>query len=92
MKYGGRISSVFEINSMDGNHERISGSAGISPIYARFNLDGPFFSDKSTFVTSFRSTYSDWLLNSINVPELNQSTAGFYDIQAKLNLFLNAKE
>ena len=91
VKYGGRISSVFEINSMDGNHERISGSAGISPIYARFNLDGPFFSDKSTFVTSFRSTYSDWLLNSINVPELNQSTAGFYDIQAKLNLFLNTK-
>ncbi len=91
VKYGGRISSVFEINSMDGNHERLSGSAGISPIYARFNLDGPFFSDKSTFVTSFRSTYSNWLLSNINVPELNQSKAGFYDIQAKLNLFLDRK-
>ena len=91
VKYGGRISSVFEINSIDGNHEKISGSAGISPIYARFNIGGPIFSDKSTFVTSFRSTYSNWLLSNINVPELNQSKAGFYDIQAKLNLFLNKK-
>ncbi len=90
-RYGGRISSVFEINSIDGNQERLSGSAGISPIYARFNLGGPFLSKKSTFITSIRSTYSDWLLNRINVPDLNNSSAGFYDIQAKLNLYLNEK-
>ncbi len=91
VRYGGRISSVFEINSLDGNHERLSGSAGISPIYARFNLGGPLLSKKSTFLTSFRSTYSDWLLSRLNVPELYNSKAGFYDIQTKLNLYLNDK-
>jgi hypothetical protein len=91
VRYGGRISSVFEINSKDGSNERLSGSAGISPIYARFNLGGPLFSAKSTFQTSFRSTYSDWLLSRINVPELYNSEAGFYDIQARLNLSLNDK-
>jgi hypothetical protein len=91
VKYGGRISSVFEINSIEAGHEKISGSAGISPIYARINLDGPLFSKNCTFLTSFRTTYSDWLLNQINVPELYNSTAGFYDVQAKLNLRINAK-
>jgi hypothetical protein len=91
VKYGGRISSVFEINSIDGNHEKVSGSSGISPIYARFNIGGPLAEGKSTFLTSIRSTYSDWLLRKIKVPELNQSSAGFYDIQGKLDLFLNKK-
>jgi hypothetical protein len=90
-RYGGRISSVFEINTTDGGHERLSGSAGISPIYARFNLGGPLLSEKSTFLTSIRSTYSDWLLSRLNVPELYNSKAGFYDIQAKLNLYINEK-
>jgi len=91
VKYGGRISSVFEINTIEGNHEKIAGSAGISPISARVNIDGPFFSDKSTFVTSFRSTYSNWLLSKIKVASLYKSKAGFNDIQAKLNLRLDEK-
>jgi len=89
VKYGGRISSVFEVNTIDGNHDKISGSAGISPISARINFDGPLFSKKSTFFISFRSTYSNWLLKRIHVPELYKSKAGFYDAQAKLNLWLN---
>jgi hypothetical protein len=89
VKYGGRISSVFEINTIEGSHDRISGSAGISPLSARINVGGPLFSDKSTFVTSFRSTYSNWVLNQIKVPELYKSKASFNDIQVKLNLYLN---
>jgi hypothetical protein len=89
VKYGGRISSVFEINTIEGNHERISGSAGISPLSTGVNLDGPLFSDKSTFVTSFRTTYSNWVLNQIKVADLYNSKAGFKDFQLKLNLYLN---
>jgi hypothetical protein len=89
VKYGGRLSSVFEINTMEGNHQKLSGSAGISPLSARVNVDGPLFSKKSAFVTSFRSTYSDWVLNLMKVPELYKSKASFYDVQVKLNLYLN---
>jgi hypothetical protein len=91
VRYGGRISSVLEINTIEGNHEKISGSAGISPISARINIDGPVFSKKSTFLTSFRSTYSNWILSKIKVPELYNSKASFYDAQAKLDLYLNEK-
>ncbi len=89
VNYGGRISSVFEINTIEGNHDKISGSTGISPISTRANIDGPLFSEKSTFLASFRSTYSNWLLSQFKVAELYKSKANFDDIQAKLDLFLN---
>lgn len=88
-KYGGRISSVFEINTIEGNHKKISGSAGVSPLSSRVNIDGPLFSDKSSFLASFRTTYSNWVLDQINVAELHNSKASFNDIQLKLNLYLN---
>lgn len=88
VKYGGRISSVFEINTIDGNKEKIEGAGGISPVSARFHIDGPL-SKNSTFLASFRSTYSNWLLDVIKVPDLYKSKVSFYDAQAKTNLYLN---
>lgn len=91
LKYGGRISSVFEINTIEGGHERISGSAGISPISARINVDGPFIFKKSSFVSSFRSTYTNWIMNAIKVTQFYKSKAGFYDAKAKFKLFIDDK-
>ncbi len=91
-RYGGRISSVLDINTRDGNPDRFSGSGGISPVSARFSIDGPLFSDKSTFLISGRTTYSNWLLDFIDVPDLYNSKVSFYDVQAKLNLHLSEKD
>jgi len=88
VKYGGRISSVFEINTREGNKEKIAGAGGISPISAHFHIEGPL-TKKSTFLASFRSTYSNWVLNLIKVRELYKSKANFYDAQIKTNLYLN---
>lgn len=91
LKYGGRISSVFEINTIEGGHEKISGSAGISPISARINVDGPFIFKKSSFVSSFRSTYSNWIMNTIKVSQFYKSKAGFYDAKAKFKFNISDK-
>ncbi len=91
-RYGGRVSSVLDINTQDGNPDKFSGSGGISPVSARFSIDGPLFSKKSTFLFSGRTTYSNWLLDFINVPDLYNSKVSFYDIQAKLNLYLSEKD
>jgi hypothetical protein len=90
-RYGGRVSSVLDINTRDGKPNKFSGSGGISPVSARFSIDGPFFSEKSTFLISGRTTYSNWLLDFIDVPDLYNSKVGFYDVQAKLNLYLSEK-
>jgi hypothetical protein len=88
VRYGGRISSVFEINTKQGNKEKIEGAGGISPVSARFHIDGPI-SKNLTFLASFRSTYSNWVLNAIKVKDLYKSKIGFYDAQLKTNFFLN---
>ncbi len=89
VRYGGRISSVLDINTRDGEPDKFSGSGGISPVSTHINIDGPFFPENSTFLASFRTTYSNWLLDFINVPDLYNSQVDFYDAQAKLNLPVN---
>ena len=88
--YGGRISSVYEINTKDGNPEELAGNGGVGLYSARLMLEGPV-APKSTFVFSSRGTYSDWLLEQIKIPELYNSEVGFYDVHGKVNLQLNEK-
>src|SRR6185369_15306553 len=44
-EYGGRLSSVLEVNSPEGNKKKFSGSGGISPITGRLTLEGPIIKD-----------------------------------------------
>lgn len=83
-EFGGRLSSVLEVNSPEGNKKKFSGSGGISPIAGRLTLEGPIIKDKTSFLIGARSTYSDWLLNKIPNKTLNNSDGSFYDINANL--------
>lgn len=62
VRYGGRISSVLDIKTKDGNNSKIKGSLGLGLLTSRVEIDGPIVKDKTTFVLSGRTTYSDWLL------------------------------
>src|SRR5689334_11144868 len=61
-KFGGRLSSVLDISSREGNKKKISGSAGIGVITSRINLEGPIVKDRTSFIFGARTTYADWLL------------------------------
>ena len=90
-KYGGRLSSVLDVTTRDGNKKNISGAGGIGPLDARLTIEGPLFSDKTTFLIAGRSTYSDWLLNQIPNKEYQNSSAGFYDANIRLTHEFNSK-
>lgn len=86
-KYGGRISSVLEINGREGNKKKFSGSASIGLLTSRLTLEGPI-GKKTSFILGGRTTYSDWLLNLL--PEKSgykDGKAGFYD----MNLIVDHK-
>jgi hypothetical protein len=89
-EYGGRISSVFDIHTRSGNKLSYSGNGGISPVTAKLLFEGPLIRGKSSFLVSGRSTYSDWILKRINNPDIRNSNAAFYDLNAKLNYEINA--
>ena len=75
----------------DGNKKKFSGAGGIGPLDARLTLEGPIFSEKTTFLIAGRSTYSDWLLKQIPNDAYKNSSAGFYDANLRLTHEINAK-
>lgn len=83
--YGGRLSSVLDIRAREGNLKKFSGSGGISPVAARLTLEGPLVKDKTSFLVGVRSTYSDWVMRQVNVKNLLNSQANFYDVTANIN-------
>jgi len=85
-KYGGRISSVLEINTKDGNKKKFQGAASIGLLTSRLTLEAPLFKGKGSFIVGGRTTYSDWLMKKI--PEksgYSNGNAGFYDVNASVN-------
>ena len=91
-EFGGRISSVLDISTREGNKKKFSGSGGISPITGRLALEGPIIKEKSSFLIGARSTYSDWLLNQIPSSELKDSEASFYDVNLNINHEFSSKD
>jgi hypothetical protein len=89
-RYGGRLSSVLEMQMKDGNKEEIHGEAGIGLISSRLTLEGPIKKGKSSFLVSGRRTYIDALIYPF-LPKDQKAGYFFYDFNAKLNFILNEK-
>lgn len=90
-RYGGRISSVLEVETKDPIVDSLKFSGGIGLISGRFTVEAPVVKDKIGVMLSGRSTYSDWLLNAVKNPQLENSSASFYDLNAKTSFRLNDK-
>ena len=90
-KYGGRLSSVLDVDVKDGNNKKWTGSAGISPLTSKFSIEGPLQKDKTSVIAGFRTTYSDWLLNQIPSSSYSNSTANFYDASLHVSHIINSK-
>ena len=92
-KYGGRLSSVLEINGKEGNKKNISGTAGIGLLTSRLTLEGPIIKNSTSFVIGARTTYSDWILGAIPKSDgYSNSKAGFYDLNLILNSQIDKKD
>jgi hypothetical protein len=84
-EYGGRISSVFDIKTKDASTTEFKGEASIGAVTSNISVEIPVVRDKSGLLFGVRSTYSNWILKSLNDKSLNNSSASFYDVIAKYN-------
>jgi hypothetical protein len=87
-RFGGRLSSVLDIGSREGNKKELSGSAGIGAVTSRVTVEGPLVKDKSSFILGGRTTYANWLLKLLP-DEYNDSKASFYDVNLIVNHEIN---
>ena len=78
-RFGGRLASVLDINSREGNKKNYTGSAGIGVVTSRVHLEGPIAKDRTSFIFGARSTYANWLLGLLP-SEYEDSRASFQDV------------
>ncbi|MCP4440015.1 MAG: TonB-dependent receptor [Aureispira sp.] len=85
-EYGGRVSSVLDIHTKEGNNQRFSGSGGVGLLTSRLSLEGPIVKGKGSFIVAGRYSYFDLLLKLVSKDStIKNSQARFYDINAKAN-------
>ncbi|MDR2894653.1 MAG: TonB-dependent receptor [Alistipes sp.] len=85
-RFGGRISSVLDIHSREGNKKEFAGSASLGLLTSRLTLEGPLWRDRTSLIVGGRTTYSDWILRQL--PEQSgykNGNAGFWDVNASLS-------
>lgn len=93
-QYGGRLSSVLDINLKEGNNKEFHGAGGIGLIASRLTLEGPIKKDVSSFIISGRRTYADVLIKPFAAEgsQARESDYFFYDLNAKVNYKLSDKD
>lgn len=91
-KYGGRISSVLDLQMTEGTMERWMLKGGISPVTSRITLEGPIVKDRSSLIISGRSTYSNYILKRLNRAEFRNSKADYYDVSARYKTSLGQND
>lgn len=86
---GGRLASLIDIRSRDGNMHDLSGVAGIGIISSRVTLEGPVKNGSSSFLISGRRTYLDMFLPLSSDRDIRDNRLYFYDTNLKLNYIIN---
>ena len=99
-RYGGRLSSIIEIDMKEGNMKEFHGEGGIGIITSRLTLEGPIVKDKVSFMISGRRSYLDLLARPVVKSAFSQDNPNggslgfdlqFYDLNAKVNWKVNEK-
>jgi CarboxypepD_reg-like domain/TonB-dependent Receptor Plug Domain len=93
-EYGGRLSSVLDVNMKEGNNKEFKLEGGIGLIASRLSLQGPIIKNKASFILSGRRTYATELLKLVqpNNERLKNFGYYFYDFNAKINYKLGSND
>ena len=92
--FGGRMSSVLEVNMNEGNNKSFKVKGGIGAISSRITVEGPLKKDKGSFIVSGRRTYIDVIMKAA-IPDTSPfagTSYFFYDFNLKLNYKITQKD
>jgi hypothetical protein len=94
-RYAGRLSSVIDISTIDGNMNEVHGDFSVGLLSTQLTLEGPLKKGKTSFVVSARRSYPDLLIspiikNSDDGPQ--KFSAFFYDLNTKIHHQISDKD
>ena len=90
VRFGGRLSSVIDINTKDGDKQHFGGSATLGLLAAKFNVEGPIIKDRTSFTLSGRRSWADGIMRLAQKGK-DKTLVGFYDVNAKLHHKISEK-
>ena len=94
-RYGGRVSSVVDVRSLDGNNKSLRAELSVGIISSKLTLDGPIFNEKTTFIISGRRSYFNLYSGALeNLQVLDQDFPGyyFYDLNTRITHTFSQKD
>ena len=83
-RFGGRISSVLDVHTNDGDMYKYHGAFTVGLLSSRLNFEGPIIKGKTSFLLSARRSYYDLLMRPF-MPDDEKVGVKFYDMNLKLN-------
>ncbi len=86
-RFGGRLSSILDVRTKDGNNKHFAGAGGIGTLASRLMIEGPIKKDKSSFILSGRASNVGLYLKAADT----DNGVLFYDLNAKVNWRANNK-
>ena len=96
-RYSGRVSSITDVRTRDGNMEQVHGTASLGLLDGRIQVEGPISKNRTSFNVSLRRSWIDLLLRPVcaiaNKGSDEKYTLGymFHDFNAKLTHHINNK-
>ena len=87
-QFGGWTSSVLDIKGATGNNEHIKTKGSIGTAVGKILVEGPI-GNNFTFVSSYRKSYTSWLVSQVYNKAIANSDANFYDLSFSGKIKLN---
>jgi hypothetical protein len=81
--FGGKGAAVLDVKLKDGDLDTYKLNGGIGPLSASLMLNIPVVRSKSAIQLGMRGMYSDWILNSIKIPAIRNSSLTFHDLNIR---------
>lgn len=87
-RYGGRLSSIVDVRTNDGDMNRYHGAFSIGTLTDKLHIEGPIVKGRTAFSLSARGTHTAFLKNLIIDKDENYTDKYnyyFFDLNAKIN-------
>ncbi|MBP5365937.1 MAG: TonB-dependent receptor [Bacteroidales bacterium] len=91
-RYGGRLSSVLDVKTKEGNMKEYKGLINAGVFASNVMFEGPVIKDKISFIVTGRRTYFDLFSAQLQRNKEHKYSFYFYDISAKLNWILSRRD
>ena len=88
---GGRLSSLIDIKTNEGNTKNLQVWGSLGLIASKLAIEGPIKKDKSSFFITGRRSNLIWFFNAFNALNVKVDKLYFYDLVGKMNFRLNQR-